>query len=122
MPCWRAYPKGAIDKALQDDAVEVDWRMHDEIIDSLNNEVISRNYRVNAARIRLMRVSNRLEPERLATALTEHLEVLQAAMARDADAGRGGIAPPPRCVTPARHRRTLTLQYGASLGRRADAG
>lgn len=77
--------EGSIDKVLQDDAVEVDWRMHDEIIDSLTNEVISRNYRVNAARIRLMRVSNRLEPERLATALTEHLEVLQAAMARDAD-------------------------------------
>lgn len=77
--------QGPIDPSLQDDAVEVDWRMHDEIIDSLNNEVVSRNYRVNAARIRLMRVSNRLEPERLVTVLNEHLAVLHAAMARDVE-------------------------------------
>lgn len=75
-----------IDRALQDQAVEVDWRMHDEIIDALGNEVISRNYRLNAARIRLMRVTNLLVQERLVSALSEHLEILRAAAARDVDA------------------------------------
>lgn len=75
-----------IDRALQDEAVEIDWRMHDEIIDSLGNEVVSRNYRLNAARIRLMRVNNRLVHERLVSALSEHLDVLRAARTRDAEA------------------------------------
>lgn len=74
------------DRALQDEAVEIDWQMHDEIIDSLGNEVVSRNYRLNAARIRLMRVNNRLIQERLVTALSEHLDVLRAAKSGDADA------------------------------------
>ena len=78
--------------ALHDYAVEVDWRLHDEVIDSLNNEVVSRNYRVNAARVRLMRVTNRLGPERLVQALTEHLDILHAAMARDADGAVAALA------------------------------
>ena len=48
---------GAVDAALMEAAVETDWRMHDEIIDSLGNEIVGVNYRVNAARIRLMRVT-----------------------------------------------------------------
>lgn len=74
-----------VDGKLKAAGVEVDWRMHDEIIDSLGNEIVSRNYRVNAARIRLMRVTNRFDAERLGTAMAEHLDILRAAMAQDVE-------------------------------------
>ncbi len=76
---------GEADRRLQEEGVEVDWRMHDEVVDSLGNEVVSRNYRVNAARIRLMRVTNRFDSERLGSAMLEHLDILHASMAHDVE-------------------------------------
>lgn len=76
---------GEVGRIVQDAGVEVDWRMHDEIVDSLGNEVVSRNYRVNAARIRLMRVTNRFDSERLGSAMSEHLDILHASMAHDVE-------------------------------------
>ena len=83
---------GAVDAALMEEAVETDWRMHDEIIDSLGNEIVGVNYRVNAARIRLMRVTQCQVPARSVEALKEHLAVLQAAMARDVEAAMAALA------------------------------
>lgn len=68
---------------LQEQAVEIDWRLHDEIIASLRNDVVTRDYQINAGRIRLMRVSNRLDSDRIVEALNEHLEILNAALDRD---------------------------------------
>ena len=76
---------GEVDAALLGEAVETDWRMHDDIIDSLGNEIVSHNYRVNAVRIRLMRVTQRQAPARSVEALTEHLSVLRAAIVRDVE-------------------------------------
>ena len=74
----------SITEQLQEEAVEVDWRLHDAFIDSLDNEIIAESYRINAARIRLMRgAGNRLPPRRLIPALKEHLEILAACQARD---------------------------------------
>lgn len=81
-----------VDAALLEEAVETDWRMHDEIIDSLGNEIISLNYRVNAARIRLMRVTQRQVPSRSVEALSEHLAVLSAAMERDTEGAVAALA------------------------------
>jgi len=64
---------GEIDAALLEEAVKTDWRMHDEIIDSLGNEIVSVNYRVNAARIRLMRVTQRQVPARSAVSSERRL-------------------------------------------------
>ncbi|MCP4384651.1 MAG: GntR family transcriptional regulator [Hyphomicrobiales bacterium] len=75
-----------ITRRLQEEAVEIDWQTHDIIIDSLDNEIVTESYRINAARIRLMRgVGNRLPPMRLVPALTEHLQILEACRARDED-------------------------------------
>ncbi len=74
----------AITPHLQEEAVEVDWRMHDAFIDSLDNHIISEAYRINAARIRLMRGAGiRLPSQRLIPALREHLETLSACKDRD---------------------------------------
>ena len=76
--------KRSITARLQEEAVEVDWRMHDAFIDSLGNKIITESYRINAARIRLMRGSgNRLPPQRVVSALEEHLAILSACKARD---------------------------------------
>ena len=76
----------AITLQLQEEAVEVDWHTHDVMVDSLDNEIIADAYRINAARIRLMRgLGNRLPPNRLVPALTEHLQILRACRERDAD-------------------------------------
>ena len=83
---------GAIDAALLEEAVQTDWRLRDEIIDSLGNEIVSINYRVNAARIRLMRVTQRQSPARAVEALKEHMAVLQAAMAREVEGAAVALA------------------------------
>ena len=69
---------------LQVEAVEIDWHTHDVIVDSLDNEIIAETYRINAARIRLMRgTGNRLPPTRVVPALSEHLDILNACRERD---------------------------------------
>jgi DNA-binding GntR family transcriptional regulator len=80
-----------VDAALLEQAVEVDWRMHDEIIDSLGNEIVSASYRVNAARIRLMRTTQRQAPARSIEAMKEHLAILQAARARDVEGAAAAL-------------------------------
>ena len=82
---------GEISRTLQEKAVEVDWRMHDQIVDSLGNQPVSRDYRVNSARIRLMRASNRLIPERLVSAMNEHLAILRACKKRDPEAAAASL-------------------------------
>lgn len=78
--------KDEITNRVQEEAVEIDWRMHDTIIDSRGNEIISETYRINAARIRLARgLGNRLPAKRLISALTEHLAILDACRQRQAD-------------------------------------
>ena len=79
-----AKAERSITPRLQEEAVEVDWRMHDAFVDSLDNEIVSEAYRINAARIRLIRgAGNRLPVPRLIPALQEHLAILAACKARD---------------------------------------
>lgn len=68
--------KGSSDELLER-AVEVDWEMHDQIIDRMGNDLLSEIYRVNAARLRLIKVNNRLSTERAVQALEEHVSVLE---------------------------------------------
>lgn len=84
-----AFRAGRADLAR---ATETDWRMHDEIVDFMGNGIVTEAFRINAARIRLCRVSNVLPPERLPKALAEHLDILAACRARDADAAVAALA------------------------------
>lgn len=68
--------EGASDSLLER-AVEVDWEMHDQIIDRMGNDLLSEIYRVNAARLRLIKVNNRLSTDRAIRALEEHVTVLE---------------------------------------------
>lgn len=72
----------AITPALRIEAVEVDWSMHDTLLDSLGNRLLSEAYRVNAARIRLIRASNVFCDERVVEVINEHLAILEACRVR----------------------------------------
>lgn len=67
-------------------AVEIDWHMHDVIIEQMGNELIRETYQINATRIRLIRANNRLTPDRVVKGLEEHVEMLGFCRDRDADA------------------------------------
>ena len=72
-------------------AIEADWKMHDSFIRSMDNELIDETYQANHARIMLTRLSNKNAKIRLALALKEHLEILEACLARDTDAAKSRL-------------------------------
>ena len=81
----RRARKGPIDDKLLKDATTVDWGMHDLMIDTLGNELISEVYRINSLRVRLIRLEcSLLSPEALLPAMEEHLWFIDALKRRDA--------------------------------------
>ncbi len=75
----------AIDHQLLKDAQAVDGGLHEMIVDSLGNEILSEIYRVNSLRIRLIRLENTiLTSEGLLPSMTEHLDLIAAIKTRDA--------------------------------------
>ena len=67
-----------------DNALEVDWRMHDEFISSTNNSLLQETYQINSVRLRLIRSNIKLDSNRVVSALSEHIEILEACAAGDA--------------------------------------
>ena len=66
------------------DAVEVDWRFHDEVVGAMNNSLVEELYQINAVRLRLIRTNIRLSADRVFGALEEHLAILEACAEGDA--------------------------------------
>ncbi len=64
-------------------AVEVDWEMHDKIIEGCENDLLTEVYQINVARLRLIKVSNRMTPKRSIEALGEHLDILNHCLAQE---------------------------------------
>jgi DNA-binding GntR family transcriptional regulator len=76
--------RGPIDDALLGDATTVDWGLHDLMIDTLGNALISQIYRVNSLRVRLIRLeSSLLSQEALLPAMEEHLWFIDALKRRN---------------------------------------
>ncbi|MDB5744502.1 MAG: transcriptional regulator, GntR family [Polaromonas sp.] len=76
-----------IDASLLKDATAVDWGLHDLMIDTLGNELISEVYRINSLRVRLIKLEgSTLSPEVLIPAMEEHLWFIEALKRRDAQA------------------------------------
>ncbi len=70
------------------DAVEVDWRFHDEVVTAMNNSLVEELYQINAVRLRLIRTNIRLSADRVFGALEEHLAILEACAEGNAAAAR----------------------------------
>jgi DNA-binding GntR family transcriptional regulator len=64
-------------------AQALDWGMHDTIIDALGNEIISKAYRVNSIKTRLIAQERYRIEGRVAPVMREHLAILEAIAARD---------------------------------------
>jgi DNA-binding GntR family transcriptional regulator len=81
-----AARSGPIDEDVIRDAQLTDWYLHDSIIDALGNKIISSAYRVNSIKIRLINQSGtRLFDSIVEPVMTEHLGIIAALEARDAD-------------------------------------
>lgn len=81
----RSVGGAAAMQALIDDAQRTDWNFHDQVIDSLNNGIISNNYRVNSIKIRLIRQTlSRIEADIIVPVMDDHMKVLAALERRDA--------------------------------------
>lgn len=65
-------------------ALDDDYQFHKAIIDFRRNEIFSRYYSLNAARLRLFRINLGEPLARLDIAAKEHLQMLEACAARDA--------------------------------------
>ena len=78
------------DTRLVDAALEVDWRMHDLIVESVGNRILMQAHRQNFDKIRMIRLHGR-SPRYLPLAMEEHLAAIQAMRRRDADAAAAAL-------------------------------
>lgn len=60
-----------------------DYKFHKELVDFQKNEIISKHYSLNAARLRLFRINIGEPLQRLDVAASEHLEILDACLKQD---------------------------------------
>jgi DNA-binding GntR family transcriptional regulator len=68
-------------------AQQMDWDLHDLMIDRLGNDIISSAYRVNSIKIRLIIFERvRMLPELVVSVMNEHLPIITALQRRDAAA------------------------------------
>ena len=78
--------KGATDEVIVR-AQQVDREFHETIIDDLNNDIISKAYRVNWIKVRLIRQNEtNLEKDLVVPVMREHLAIIEAMKARDMEA------------------------------------
>lgn len=75
--------RGDVGGDVLERAVEIDWQLHDDIIAGVKNKLVTEIYQINAARLRLIKATNRLSPTRVVTALEEHIAILEACVAGD---------------------------------------
>lgn len=80
-----AMAKSPKDRRVRIAALDCDYQFHKDLIDFQKNEIISKHYSLNAARLRLFRASLGEPLQRLEVAAKEHLEILDACGARNAD-------------------------------------
>ena len=66
------------------DAQTVDWKLHDQIIKTLNNKIIIDAYRVNAIKIRLIKLEQTsLTQANVISTMKEHLDIINAVQLRN---------------------------------------
>jgi len=82
----RAQREGISDELLTE-ATSVDWGLHDLMVDTLGNELISQAYRINSLRVRLIHLErSTLSADILLPAMQEHLTLIAALKTRDPNA------------------------------------
>lgn len=63
-----------------------DWRFHDTLIDRMGNQIISKIYRVNSIKVRLIRAErSRMDASMLKDVMNDHLSIIDRFATRDVD-------------------------------------
>ncbi|MBA1157423.1 GntR family transcriptional regulator [Microvirga mediterraneensis] len=76
--------QGGLTERLVAEAQQVDREFHERIIDDLNNEIISKAYRVNWIKVRLIRQNETsLDEDLVLPVMREHLAIIAAMKRRD---------------------------------------
>jgi DNA-binding GntR family transcriptional regulator len=70
--------RDGVSPGLEQRAQAVDWGMHDAFIDALGNSIVSKAYRVNSIKMRLIRQERFRIEGRVGPVMAEHLWVLEA--------------------------------------------
>ena len=73
-------------------AQTIDWNLHETIIDSLENGIIGRAYRINAIKMRLINQERFRITGRVVPVMREHLAILTAIETRDPQTAMDAIA------------------------------
>jgi DNA-binding GntR family transcriptional regulator len=74
-------------------AQATDWDLHYTLIDAMGNQIISRAYRVNMLKIRLIRQQRtRLDNALVVPVMTEHLAIIEALESRNPSRASAAIA------------------------------
>ena len=77
--------KSNVDTKLLDAALQVDWHMHNLIVESMGNRILMTAHQQNFDKIKMIRLHGR-SPRYLPLAMNEHLAVIQAIKRRDPEA------------------------------------
>lgn len=79
--------QNGLTEELVAEAQQVDREFHEAVIDELNNDIISKAYRVNWIKVRLIRQSETsLDEDLVIPVMREHLAIVAAMMRRDTSA------------------------------------
>lgn len=110
----REANEGSLSPEQMAEAQAADWALHDALISSLRNHIVSDIYRVNSIRIRMILQERiNLSPERIPYAISEHEMIVGNLVRRDE---AGAIATLQRHLSNS-HRRALDFD---GLGEPAD--
>ena len=80
-----------ITQALQREAKEVDWSMHQTLAAALDNPTAERIYALNRDKIAIIQHSRPLLPDRIVPAMEEHLRIVDAIVDGDEDLAAGAV-------------------------------
>jgi DNA-binding GntR family transcriptional regulator len=80
-----------LDSRLLDAALQVDWGLHNLIIESMGNRILMAAHQQNFDKIKMIRLHGR-SPRYLPLAMEEHLAVIEAIRRRDPEAAAVALA------------------------------
>lgn len=88
---FKAVEQDGLSPALMAELEALESLLHNTVIDCLNNPLIETSYRRMHNYLRLVRLDRRLTPPLALRSLREHLEIINACRARDADRAEAAV-------------------------------
>jgi DNA-binding GntR family transcriptional regulator len=111
--------RDGVDDRLIDDAQHVDRHFHETLIDHLGNDIISKSYRVNWIKVRLIRQNETaLHDDLVEPVMREHLAVIDVIARRDQE---GAVTALTRHINNARNRAMRIAPVSGNDKREDDA-